>query len=494
MATQTKPRTPKPAGSLGEVVADWIEVMLVHGPGDSYGKPFRLTGEQRTLLRAMYELSPTGDRRYRRVLLGRPKGYGKTEFAAAVGLAELAGPTAPTAPDIPVAAASWEQADLLFGAARAMVTEGPLRDYLTALDTEILRNDGPGRMYRVAAVAGTNDGGRPTFLLCDELHEWTGSKERVHLVLSNGLAKRTGSWEFGISTAGSDLETLLGRMVLHGRAVEAGAAADESFLFDWREHPDGAVDVSTPEAIRAALELVYEGAGEHVDLDRVAARFAELPEYEARRYYLNTFTATPRQWLPAGAWQACADPTRVVEDGAEIVLGFDGSFARDSTALIGCTTDTKPHLFVIGLWEKPAKTQEWRVPRDDVEATVERAMQRWTVREMAADPPGWHQELATWADRYGQELIIEYATNRSTQMAPAVSKFYTAVVERQLTHDGDPRLARHVSHTVTKESAAGVLIVKDRVDSPRKIDAAVAAVIAHDRATLAAPVGAWVGW
>ena len=43
------------------------------------------------------------------------KGYGKTEFVAAIGLFFLAGPLAPQAPNIPVAAASWEQADLLFG-------------------------------------------------------------------------------------------------------------------------------------------------------------------------------------------------------------------------------------------------------------------------------------------------------------------------------------------------------------------------------------------
>ena len=30
-----------------------------------------------------------------------------------------------------------------------------------------------------AAVAGTNDGLRPTFVVMDETHEWTGSKQRV---------------------------------------------------------------------------------------------------------------------------------------------------------------------------------------------------------------------------------------------------------------------------------------------------------------------------
>ena len=35
------------------------------------------------------------------------------------------------------------------------------------------------------------------------------------------------------------------------------------------------------------------------------------------------------------------------------MLGFDGSYNDDSTALVGCTLDDNPHLFVAGAWEKP---------------------------------------------------------------------------------------------------------------------------------------------
>jgi len=59
-------------------------------------------------------------------------------------------------------------------------------------------------------------------------------------------------------------------------------------------------------------------------------------------------------------------------------------------------------------------------------------------------------------------------------MGPATSRFYSAVVDRLLSHDGDPRLARHVANAVLKE------------DSRRRIDAAVAAVMAFDRAEVLA--------
>jgi phage terminase large subunit-like protein len=73
----------------------------------------------------MYERNQDGRRAYNRVVVGRVKGFGKTKLAAALALVELAGPFAPPAPDIPVAAASFEQADRVFAAARVMASEGP---------------------------------------------------------------------------------------------------------------------------------------------------------------------------------------------------------------------------------------------------------------------------------------------------------------------------------------------------------------------------------
>ena len=47
---------------------------------------------------------------------------------------------------------------------------------------------------------------------------------------------------------------------------------------------------------------------------------------------------------------------------------------------------------------------------------------------------------------------------------------------------GDPRLARHVANTVLKMDSRGSRIVKESPHSPRKIDLAVGAVMAVDRA------------
>jgi phage terminase large subunit-like protein len=469
-------------------VCEWIETFLVHGEGDWLGRPFRLTQEQRRLVYRVYERKPDGGRRYRQVLYGRPKGYGKTELAAAIAVAELAGPIAPLAPDIPVAAASFEQANLLFGTARTMISEGPLRDYLEVYEKEILRKDAPGRVYRVAAIAGTNDGGRHTFRVADEVHEWDGSKERVHLVLTNGLAKRQNSWALDISTAGCDIDSLIGWLYEKGARVERGEISDDSFLFDWQQHPDPDCDLSSEQAVRAAVKVAYRGAGGHVDLDRIVARFYEIPEYEWRRYYLNQFTPTARAWLPSGAWQACqAQDSEPPPAGTPVVLGFDGSYSGDSTALVGATLGPNPFLFVVGCWERPEGHDDWLVPREEVRAVVDRAFQRWKVREFACDPPGWYAEIDQWAEQYGGKVVLRFQTNNAKFMSEACSRFYTAVVQERLEHDGDPRLARHLANATLKETPAGAYIVKENRHSPKKIDLAVAAVIAFDRALLARP-------
>jgi hypothetical protein len=45
-------------------------------------------------------------------------------------------------------AASYEQADLLFTAARAVVTEGPLSEFFEAFDRELLLKGEPGKLVR----------------------------------------------------------------------------------------------------------------------------------------------------------------------------------------------------------------------------------------------------------------------------------------------------------------------------------------------------------
>lgn len=476
-----------------------MERCLVHSEGDYLGKPFRLRAWQKAFLWRAYELEPDGSRRYDEALLGMAKGNGKTELAAAIALVEFAGPVqfngwaapgvpnapvARTSPDVPIAAASFEQADTLFGAAKTMIEKGPLASMFECYETEIVPRPGigSGRLYRVAAVAGTNDGLRPTFFVADEVHEWDGRKERVHLVLSNGRAKRADGWQLSISTAGWDLGSLLGR--LYTRGVKG---RDRKFLFVWYEAPkDWAGKRKTPTAamLDAAIRAANPAAGDFLPIENIRRRYDTLghgKRHEFERYYLNRWASAPQKWLAGGAWDRCRVKREPPPPGTRIVLGFDGSYARDSTGLVGCTIEERPHLFVVGSWVRPEQsTEDWRVPIQEVEEEIAAACETWDVVAVACDPFRWQRSIEVLLE--ADLPMIEWPSHSAARMSPACASFEDAVDECNLSHDGDERLAQHVENCVTKVDGRGKRITKMTKESELRIDLAVCAVIAYDMA------------
>ena len=283
---------PKPKFSLAPDVIAFIEALMVHGPGDVLGQPVTLTVEERRFLLWAYEVDERGKRIVRRAVRGLAKGSRKTEFAAWVALAEMAGPVRfshwedgvargrPVVdPYVVCAAASYEQADLLFTAARACITEGPLNDFFETFDNEIQIKEQPGVLKRVPAVAGTNDGLRPTFVVADEVHEWTGNKARVHLVLENGLAKREGAWSLSITTAGNPKQSSVGLTLYeYGKKVESGELDDPGMLFAWREPKVNLDDLQVQEVREAALVAANPESWKRIDV--LMHRYHEVPLLE----------------------------------------------------------------------------------------------------------------------------------------------------------------------------------------------------------------------
>jgi phage terminase large subunit-like protein len=211
-------------------------------------------------------------------------------------------------------------------------------------------------------------------------------------------------------------------------------------------------------------------------------RFREIPLHEFARYHLNMWSEPDEErWLPPGVWDGLQN-SHQIPDETPIVLGFDGSYSGDSTALVAATVSEQPHLFVLGLWEHPGGNASWTVDHDGVEAAVMDAFRRFKVVEMSADPPYWSQQLQRWAELYGEDRVLAFNTAVRKRMAEACSSFYQAVVADGLTHDGNNGLARHIDNAVLKETAQGAYITKEDKASPRKIDAAIAAVIAYNRA------------
>ena len=167
--------------TLGPHVVAWMETNLVHGEVELLANPYRLERWMKAAVWRIYEYDPdTLVRFIERVLIGIGKGMAKTEFAAALAIVEAAGPSVATtdgrgtmrdSPNVPVAAASRDQANQCFGALGTMITEGPLKPFFEVQQFEVKIKGRKGRLYRIAAEAGTQDGTLPTAFIADEVHE-----------------------------------------------------------------------------------------------------------------------------------------------------------------------------------------------------------------------------------------------------------------------------------------------------------------------------------
>jgi phage terminase large subunit-like protein len=174
-----------------------------------------------------------------------------------------------------------------------------------------------------------------------------------------------------------------------------------------------------------------------------------------------------------------------IADGADVVLGFDGSFTENSTALIVVSCGEVPHVDVAGCWEKPASAaHDWVVDILDVEDAIRQACRRWQVREIVCDPYGYRRSQQILED---EGLPVVDFPQVASRMTPATQRAHQAVMHRTLAHSGDPRLARHLANAVLKVDSRGQRITKDHKHSGRKIDLAVAMIMALDRASEQAP-------
>jgi hypothetical protein len=182
----------------------------------------------------------------------------------------------------------------------------------------------------------------------------------------------------------------------------------------------------------------------------------------------------------------------VLADRDEITLGFDGSRSRshavtDATALIGCRV-SDGHLFEIGVWEQPTGPagEGWEVPTIEVEAAVRSAFERYEVVGFYADPAMWETRIAEWEATYGQQLTVKASRdhpihwwlNKPTRVVQAIEQLHSAILQGEMTHSGESTLTRHVLNARRRSGRSGVTIAKEHPESARKIDAAIAAVLA----------------
>jgi phage terminase large subunit-like protein len=457
-------RLPKRGGS--RAIA-FVERYVTVPKGTGARRRLRLRPWQREIVRGVLD-----EPRPRQGLVSIAAGNGKSTLCGALGLYGLLADRVEGAQVICVAS-DERQARIILNTARRMVELDPaLYARVQIFKDHLLEPHTDSTLFALPADPGAPQGWDPSLAIVDELHVVT---DDTFEAMAARAGKRDRSLLLAISTppkVGDD--GVMRRLVDHGRA-----GTDSSFYFREFAAPAGcAVDDEQ------AWALANPALDDFLHRDALRATLPpKMRENAFRRYRLGQWVSLDGAWLPDGAWERCAGPGRSIEDGAEVVLGFDGSFSGDCTALVAVTVAKRPHVHLVELWEAPEGSRDWRVPVVEVEDAIRAACRRWRVLEVAADPYRWQRSLEL-LDAEGIP-VCEFPQSPA-RMGPATARFYSAVVDRLLSHDDSGALARHVANAVLKEDSRGARLAKEHKDSKRRIDAAVAAVMAHDRAAVLA--------
>lgn len=445
------------------------------------GELLHLRDWQKELLNHALARRADGRLKHRVALIGMARKNGKSALAASMGLSALT--LGGNGSEIYSCAADRDQARIVFGTAKRMVELDPELSSMFTLYRDVIEYKDKGSVYRaLSAEAYTKEGLNPSpIVIFDEVHAQPNRELWDVMSLAGGA--RSDSLLLGITTAGvktqaNGQDSLAYSLYQYGQKLVKGELVDPSFFFAWWEP-------NNPEADHREKKLWIEsnpGFGDIVDAEDFESAVLRTPEAEFRTKRTNCFVSTSTAWLPTGSWEALIDTERTPEPGEDVILAFDGAFSNDSTALIAWLLGgDKPHLMVVGIWERPEDAEQgWHVPVAEVEQTIIDTFRNsnFQTKEIVFDPARWQRTFMV-LDEQGMP-VVSYP-NSAERMVPATQKFYEAVVNQSFTHDGDERMARHITNCVTKQSSRGVMVAK--ASSKRKVDAAVAAIFGYDRAT-----------
>jgi hypothetical protein len=511
--------------TLGWGVLEWWADHLP-SPRDSSSE-FILTDSQARDVLEWFRIDPvTGRYVYRRGYSRRSKGRGKSPIEAAKAIVEFAGPVrfdgwdsagrpvgrpwgreGDPLPWVQVGAVSEDQTDNTWSVLYYFLTEneGRAADELgidAGLTRCFLRGQPGAKLEPVTSAAGTREGQPITYAVLDETHLWTPRNGGVKLArtLRRNVAKMNGrTYETtnsfvpgeGSVAEGSYKAAQMGSPGVYADEVEAPRVVDGV-----------AVDLEAPDPVlRSALQVAYGADTWWVDLDRIVAeiRDPDTKWDDSCRFFFNWNQKAGGLAVDPAKWAELAEPQDVPAK-TRIGVGFDGSISDDTTGLIGCTADG--FLWVIGAWERKVfddgrPDRNWRVPRLEVGARVRETFEKFDVGRMFGDPPKWATELETWADEfrltYGtteeRERVLAFDTNQRSKFCKAVDRFLTAVREGSLRHADDDKLNAHVLASALEKVRVSAddadqrtMYVLIKPEDSRKIDLAVAAVLAYEAA------------
>ena len=473
-------------GSRGADAVDFINTFVTltkDSIAGNAGEPIELRAWQEKLLAETLELDEHGLFKKRTALWGMARKNGKSALITGLGLWFLF--NGDEGGEVYSCAAEKEQARITFGDARKIIEREPELAAMCNIYRDVIELPATGSVWRVlSAEAYSKEGLNASAVIFDEVHAL--QDRAMWDVMQLSMASRRQPIMLATTTCGvkSDIsgqDSTAYQLYQYGQKVARGEIDDPTFYMAWWEAPIDADHRLEDTWVKA--NPGYGDLNSKADFESMVKR---TPEAEFRTKRCNQWVSSQNAWLPAGVWDSLQGEF-VVDDFADVVLGVDGSFNGDTTAVVAVTVpkskDEKPFVWLVKAWEKqPTDADDWRVDTLEVEQTIIEFVQKHpNTREIAFDPFRWQRTMQVLMD-LGLP-VVEYPSTSARRMVGACQKVFDSVTEATLIHDGDPLLARHLDNCKLKIDNLGARIVKESRNSSRRIDAAVAFVIAYDRAT-----------
>jgi phage terminase large subunit-like protein len=483
--------TPVPESDLlngeGDVAIDFAEafgIITKDSVAGKAGEALHLREWQRDLMRHVFAGDGNGYR-HSISLIGMPRKNGKSALGSVFGLYSLI--LGARGAEVYSVAAEKEQARIVFADAKRMVEASPELTAITKLYRDAIELPKAGSVYRVlSAEAYSKEGLNPSATIFDELHAQPNRELFDVMSLAMGARGRL-STLIAITTAGvrSDQtgnDSIAYSLYQYGKKIVNDEIKDHSFFMAWWEAAESA-DHRDPETWKEA----NPGFGDICSAEDFESAVRRTPEAEFRTKRCNQWVNSKNAWLPAGVWEGL-EQTFELEPTDEYVLGFDGSWKNDSTALVAVilprNEDDVYRAFRVASWEKDFTIDDdsWIVDKNEVsKAVIDFFLANPNCRELVCDPAYWQDEMFQWAD--AGMTVVEYP-NTISRTVPATSKLYEAIMNGKLVHNGDAALGRHLENCILKvDSQRGARITKDYRNPKLKIDLAIALLMAYDRAS-----------
>lgn len=507
-----------PSRTLGWGVIQWLYDYVLTPGGPHAGEPFLPTMEQIRFILWWYAVDENGRFTYRQGTLRRLKGWGKDPVAGALALVELCGPTefshfdengeavgkTKFDPWVQIAAVSQDQTRNTFTLFPTLVSPQLKEDYGLEMHKTIVY-DGRGKMIEgVTSSPLAMEGKRPTFIIMNEVQWWVEANDGHAMkdVIDGNVTKSAYGTCRSLSICNAHIpgQDSVGESDWDAyQLVAAGKAVDTGVLYDALEAPPETPVSEIPppdedpegfeqgiEALKAGLE-VARGDATWLDLETIIASILDIrnPVSESRRKFLNQVNAAEDSWIAPNEWDRNVEDVEL-EPGDRITLGFDGSKSSDHTVLAACRVSDGA-VFLLRSWD-PEKQANGEVPRQHVDAAVRSAFERYEVQAFRADVQEFESYVDEWGKDFKRKLKLSSSPNnpvaydmrgKKKQFALDTERFLDAVLEGEMCHDGDPALRWYIlnAHRHPTNYDA-VTIRKESKDSSRKIDGAVATVLA----------------